>query len=154
MPHNRGCPPTSLDTRAGPEEPFVDVNRRPTAITYKAFLAVLWTPTALGVVRLPGSLANTPGIYGQTAAFAVVLGCFMCVIGLVWWGERLTGLTLEQVGLVSLGGGCTLYFVALFGVDNVGQALPAMAFAAAFAAGAVVQFILIWRFRRARVVQA
>lgn len=130
-----------------------DVNRRPTAITYKAFLAVLWTPTALGFVPLPGSLANSPGIFGETAAIAVVLGCLVSLVGLVWWGERLTALTLEQAGLVSLGGGCTLYFVALCSVPNVGQAFPAMAFALAFAAGAFVQYFMIWRFRSRRVIE-
>jgi hypothetical protein len=129
-----------------------DVNRRPTAITYKSFLAVLWTPTALGLVPLPGSLANTPGIYGQTAAVAVVVGCVTSLIGLLWWGQRLTGLTIEQVGLVSIGGGCTLYLVALMGVPQPLVALPAMAFAAAFSAGAVVQFIMIWKFRTRQVV--
>lgn len=130
-----------------------DVNRRPTAITYKAFLFVLWTPTALGLVPLPGSLENTPGIYGQTAAVSVAFGCFVSLVGLCWPRERLTGLTLEQVGLVAIGGGCMLYLVALFGVPHIKDALPAMGFAGAFAAGAVVQFILIWRFRHRRVVQ-
>jgi hypothetical protein len=133
---------------------MTDVNRRPTAITYKALIGLMWMPTALGLVPLPGSLENTPGIYGQTCAAAVVIGCIISLVGLVWPRSRLTGLTVEQVGLVSIGGGCTLYFVALFGVPRLTDALPAMGFAVAFAVASVVQFILIWRFRHRTITQA
>ena len=131
---------------------MVDVNRRPTAVVYKAVLGVLWTPTALGLVRLPGSLANGPDMYGRICAAAVVIGCFVSLVGLLWPRSRLTGLTIEQVGLVAIGGGCTMYFVALLGVDRPTEALPAMAFVAAFAIGAAVQFFLIVRFRSRAVI--
>jgi hypothetical protein len=130
-----------------------DVNRRPTAIAYKVILAALWTPTALGLVRLPGSLADTPGVYGEATAAAVVLGCLISLVGLVWRGEKLTGLTLEQVGLVLICGGSGLYVVALCGVPDLGAALPAMGYVAAFTVGPIVQFVMIVRFRRRRVVQ-
>lgn len=131
---------------------MTDVNRRPTAITYKALIGLMWTPTMLGLVPMPGSLANSPRGYAQVCATAVVVGCVISLIGLLWTRSRLTGLTIEQVGLVSIGGGCTMYFVALFSVPNWTAALPAMGLTAAFAVGAAVQFFLIWRFRKRRVV--
>lgn len=130
----------------------MDVNRRPTAVTYKAFVLVLWLPTALGLVPLPGSLDASPGLYGQICAWTVVCGAAVSLIGLLWRGEALTGLRIEQVGLIGIAGGCLLYFIALVGVPKPLEALPAMGFVGAFTAGAVVQFVLIWRFTKQRIV--
>lgn len=130
----------------------MDVNRRPTAVTYKSVLSVIWAPTALGLVPLPGSLANSPGIYGQTSAAAVVIGSLISIFGLTWH-NRLTGLTVEQVGLIGIIGGTLMYFVALLTVDHWQQAMLAMGLSLAFAAGGIAQFILIWRFRRRWVTQ-
>lgn len=151
--HSKESPTCLFDTRAGPwKAEMTDVNRRPTAITYKALIGLMWTPTALGLVPMPGSLANSPRLYAQVCAVAVVVGCLISLVGLLWLRSRLTGLTIEQVGLVLIAFGCTMYFVALLSVPNASAALPAMGLTAAFAVGAAVQFFLISRFRRQRAV--
>jgi hypothetical protein len=82
-----------------------------------------------------------------------VAGAAFSLVGLLWPGEVLTGLRIEQVGLLGIAGGCLLYLIALFSVPNLGQALPAMGFVAAFTAGSIVQFIMIGRFKKARVIE-
>lgn len=130
-----------------------DVDRRPTAVTWKSFLLLSSTPTALGLTPLPGSLADTPGIYGQTAALAIWLGCFTSLVGLLWRGRRSDGLYYEQAGLVMVSVGCGLYAIALFMVPHFTSALFAFGLSGGIAAASLVQYRSISRYRRERRTQ-
>lgn len=127
-----------------------DVNRRPTAITLKAFLLLATTPTALGLVPLPGSLETGPNIFGQTTAAVAWLGCLVSLVGLLWRGRKSDSLYIEQAGLTLISVGYGLYAVALCGVSRFSDAALAFGLSAGLALACVVQNWFIGRFRRQR----
>lgn len=130
-----------------------DIDRRPAALALKTMLLIFSTPTALGVVPLPGSLQATPGIYGQTAAAGIWFGCLISIGGILWGlkFDHLNGLVIEQTGLVFIPVGCALYSIALLGVERPSQALLAFAMSVGVAAFAVVQYLSIRRYRNKRL---
>lgn len=126
-----------------------DVDRRITAYTLKSVLAISSFTTAVGWSRLPGSLENSPQIFGQTAATTLCLGCILSIIG-IWWQKhrrRSTGLILEQMGLVAVFVGCLLYAVALATVPRITDAALALGMSAGLAAAAAGQYFSIRRYR-------
>lgn len=127
-----------------------DVDRRPTAVALKGFLLLATTPSALGLVPLPGSLEDGPGIFGQTAAIAAWLGCLVSLIGLLWRGRKSNGLYIEQAGLTMISVGYGMYAVALLGVAQFSSAAFAFALSGGLAVACVVQNWNIRRFRRRR----
>lgn len=52
---------------------------------------------------------------------SIIIGPLLSIIGIYWRGRLVTGLGIEQVGLVLLTGGCILYDVALFFVLGKAQ---------------------------------
>lgn len=160
----------------------MSIDRRPTAVCYKAFLGICSIPTALGFLPLPGSLADGPDVYGRTAAIAICFGCAISLLGLLWpirskgrhcLDQNLTGITIEQVGLVFISVGCGLYAGALLGV-HLDQAILvlqygggiraflttwfrdvslAVGMAGGIGLAAAVQLWVIWRYRREHVIQ-
>ena len=108
--------------------------------------------TAIGWTRLPGSLANSPQIFGQTAASALCFGCIVSIIG-IWWQKhrrRSSGLIIEQTGLVSLFVGCVLYAVALLTVvARLTDAALAVGMTLGLAVAAAGQYRVIHKHRKA-----
>ena len=127
-----------------------DVNRRPTAITLKAFLLIATTPVAFGFVPLPGSLENGPSIFGQTTALAAWLGCLVSLVGLLWPWRKSDALYIEQAGLTLMSIGYGLYAVALLGVDQPANASFAFGLSGGLCLACIVQNVVIGRFRRRR----
>lgn len=82
-----------------------------------AFLSSL--PTAAGVTSPPNSITSQlPGWPARLWAYAVLIGAATALVGLAWKRPRfplvtVTGLLLEQVGIVILGAACTVYAVAV-----------------------------------------
>jgi hypothetical protein len=130
-----------------------DIDRRPAAVALKSMMLISSTPSALGLVPLPGSLQDTPGVYGQTAAVAICLGSLISIFGILWGWRRnhLDGLVIEQVGLVFIATGCILYGVALTGVEQPLEAMLAIGLCAGLVAFCATQYIGIRRFRRKRL---
>lgn len=124
-----------------------DVDRRPTAITLKSLLGLIWTPSALGLVALPGSLRNGPDLYGVIASVIVVVGCAVSVIGLVWGMRRnqAAGLNVEALGLTGVFLGCGMYAFALATVPRFSDAILAFGVCVALVGFSGVQRWLIRR---------
>lgn len=78
----------------------------------KAILLVSITPTALGIQKLPTSLADSPQPFGQIAASVLWLGCFVSLIGM-GARNRDTGVAVQRAGLVGVAIGGVLYALAL-----------------------------------------
>lgn len=132
---------------------MTDIDRRPAAVALKSMLLISSTAPALGLVPLPGSLQDTPGIYGQTAAGGIWLGCLISIVGILWGWRRdhLDGLVIEQVGLAFIGVGCLLYGVALTTVDHPSEAAIAIGLCVGITAFCTTQYIGIRRFRKRRI---
>lgn len=129
-----------------------DVDRRPTAITLKSLLGLIWTPSALGLVPLPGSLRSGPDLYGVIASVVVVAGCFLSVIGLIWGTKRdeAEGLNVEALGLAGIFLGCGMYAFALATVPRLSDAVLALGICVAVMGFAGVQRVLIRRHLKRR----
>jgi hypothetical protein len=88
--------------------------RNPKIIAILFCIGLNLIPTALGLQALPGSLEPTP-FFGRVATGFAVLGCFMCVIGLVTPAKwRDIGLAVEIAGTVFLFTGFGFYSIALY----------------------------------------
>lgn len=127
-----------------------DVNRKPTAVTLKSFLLLATTPTAFGLVALPGSLEAGPTIFGQTTALVAWFGCLVSLLGLVWPGRNSNGLYIEQAGLSLISVGYGLYSVALATVPKFSDAALAFGLSGGLAIACCVQNWFIGHYRRQR----
>lgn len=86
--------------------------RNPKVLVLLIVLAVSLAPTALGIQRMEG---RPPISYSQQVAGAcIVLGCLLCVFGLLWPRRRSdTGISIEIAGCIILGVGCLALAVVL-----------------------------------------
>lgn len=129
------------------------VDRTGTAYALKGVLAIASFRQAIGAVRLPGSLENGPDIFGQTAATTLFLGCVVSVVG-IWWQSRkgarhhLDGLVIEQIGLVGVFVGCSLYVIALLFNARPLDAAFAGGLSLGLAVAAAWQYYALRRHRR------
>lgn len=87
-------------------------------------------PTALGLQPLPGSL-DKAAVFGQIATGFAVIGCFMCVFGLLTPAKwRDIGISVEWAGTIFLAAGFAFYAVALY--QHTVPSQRAYAFGASF----------------------
>lgn len=115
--------------------------RNPKVIALMVALGANVLPTALGLQALPGSLSNTPTYIAQGSSAFVVLGCFLCVLGLLWpWRDR--GLAIELAGTLLLGVGLGFYAVALLDIPP-GQRAYAFGLSLGLALGSFLRAIQI-----------
>lgn len=125
------------------------VDRRPALIGLYAILLISTSGTALGVVPLPGSLRESPDLYGQTTAILMSVGALVGVIGMLWRGkDSRDALIIEQFGIGSLGLGMVLYAVALMLVPKPSDAILAIAVCVGMSTLMAIQWALIFRFLR------
>jgi peptidoglycan biosynthesis protein MviN/MurJ (putative lipid II flippase) len=132
------------------------VDRKPTALALKLWLFVAMTPYVTTISPLPQSIGAGPDVFGYATVGSVWLGALLSLIGLVWRGEALNGLVIEQVGLIGICAGLLLYMVGVLTfvplteqrAANVGFAVG---LCAAVAAGAAWQYFTIRRYRLARL---
>ena len=132
------------------------VDRKPTALSLKLWLFVGMTPYVVQRLDLPRSLSDGPDVFGYAAIGAIWLGALISLVGLVWRGDELNGLVIEQVGLAFISAGLALYVVALFTLAPLtDQRLSDVGLAAglciAVGSGAVWQYATIRRYRAARL---
>lgn len=91
--------------------------RNPKVLVLLIVLAFSLAPTALGIQRMEGS---PPITYSQQiAGGCIVLGCLLCVLGLLWPRRRSdTGISIEIAGCIILGVGC-LALAAVLGEQQL-----------------------------------
>ena len=108
-------------------------------------------PILAGVAPAPGSITGTMN-HASTVAWAagIALGALIAFAGILWPRPKcptkltVTGLLLEQVGLVISGVACLLYVVAVLWVIGWVGLFPC-ALPAGFA---IANMILAWRIQR------
>lgn len=125
------------------------ITRNEMEVALLAVMAASSTGTALGVVPLPGSLEDTPSIFGQTAAIVLWLGCLVGLFG-IGWANRLDGLVIEQVGLLAVALGSGMYALALtLGGSRWSDIALAFGMSLGVCVAAGVRHWRIYRYRRA-----
>jgi len=108
-------------------------------------------PILAGVAPAPGSIAGAMN-HASTVAWAggITFGALVAFVGILWPRPScptkltVTGLLLEQVGLVVSGVACLLYVAAVMWVFKWGGLFPC-ALPAGFA---IANMILAWRIQR------
>jgi len=136
----------------------MQVDRRPTALALKTWLCIVSVPYMFGL-NLPPSLSAGPDVFGYAAVWTLGIGAIVSLVGLIWRGDPLNGLVLEQVGLIGITLGLTLYVIALFTFttvtrNRVGEVGLAAGLAVAIVAGAVWQYAEIRKYRRDKLTPA
>lgn len=104
-------------------------DRNPYELYLLVLAALSSTPAALGLARPPASVRiQLDPISGQIWAAALALGSLIALIGLVWRrphvGLSVTGLLLEQVGLVIAGVATVFYCMMAFATVGWDAAPP------------------------------
>ena len=112
--------------------------RNYSAIGFKIYLIVVTIPVAVGVVPMPGTLAQEAPWYGFVTLWGVVVGCAISLVG-IFMKDRLDGSVWEQVGLTSVILGLIGYALALT------KALPTSWWPMALCFGLAFFFSLQWR---------
>lgn len=110
-------------------------------------LAIRLAPTALGFQPLPASLAAAPHWLSRGAALALMVGCLVTAVGILW-PRRSTGLGLEAAGYLITGWASVFYGSALAIATRPSSSAWASGLTFGLAAGCFAQTIAIWMYAR------
>lgn len=108
--------------RTLPFEKDLSRTRNPFEIYLLLLAIVTSAPSMLGVAPTPSSIEFQLGIYARVWSFFLFAGCAVALVGIFWPRPRhqerysVTGLGLEQTGLVSVAGATIYYSVAIIAV--------------------------------------
>ena len=129
------------------------MERNASAIALKIYLAIAVAPICFKAVPLPGTLQNSPTLYGLTSVWLIFAGCLVALAGIAW-KDRLDGSVLEQFGCILVALGMLMYGAALAKVFPMSW-LP-MCMCGGFAMAFAFQWWIIhrWRMRLRRVAVA
>lgn len=136
-----------------PFERDIRRTRNPFEIYLLALSLVSTAPLALGFTRPPTSLSSELGVWARVWGIALCIGSLVALVGIMWRRPKnpikfsVTGLVVEQVGLVAVGGATIYYATAiLLLVGNRG--LVTSGIVLAYGAAAATQAWRIHRFLR------
>lgn len=106
-------------------------DRHPFEIYLLAWTFIVSAPASLGLVHVPGSVSEQlPEFAGRAWATGLAIGSATALIGLAWKRPTfprlsVTGLLLEQVGLVAVGGSTVFYAAVAMFVVGLSALVPA-----------------------------
>jgi hypothetical protein len=111
--------------------------RNAVAVWLKAVFLVASIPPLFGWAPMPMVMLHTPLWQAQAVLWLIIIGCAISLIG-IFYPDRLDGGTIEQLGLVVLFVGISLFVTILL------RAVPTSWFGAVIYSGLAAAFGIQW----------